>query len=44
MGIIVLVQLNQVKNIFSGSSCHNSVATNPTVIHENEGLILGLAQ
>ena len=27
-----------------GSSCHSSVVSNPTSIHENVGLIPGLAQ
>ena len=31
------------KNTYSGSSCHGSSVTNPTSIHEDLGLIPGLA-
>ena len=31
------------KKLRGGSSCHGSVVTNPTSIHEDEGSIPGLA-
>ena len=33
-----------IKNMWNRSSCHGSVVMNPTSIHEDTGLISGLAQ
>ena len=35
---------NANQNYYEGSSCHGSVVTNPTSIHEDAGSIPGLAQ
>ena len=39
-----LLQFHLIKNKFMGSSLHGAAETNPTRIHEDVGLIPGLAQ